>query len=109
MNKKTIYLIPLLFVFFTLIQPVQAQGRPEDKETVCFCHNINNNPVTICTDNEGLINGHMGHVENGDDTLGICSNAPSVPEFGTIMGAITLLSSTGGYLALKNRFFQPKN
>jgi hypothetical protein len=43
----------------------------------CFCHNINNNPETICTDNEGLINGHMGHVETDFDTLGACTGTPT--------------------------------
>lgn len=41
-------------------------------EEVCFCHNVNHNPHEICTDNDGQINGHMGHVRNGEDIIGSC-------------------------------------
>ncbi len=41
-------------------------------EEVCFCHNVEHNPHTICTDKEGLINGHMAHVESGFDALNEC-------------------------------------
>lgn len=44
-----------------------------EDERVCFCHNVNNNPHTICTDEQGEINGHTTHVNNGSDTQGECS------------------------------------
>ncbi|MCC6274012.1 MAG: DUF4114 domain-containing protein [Deltaproteobacteria bacterium] len=63
---------------------------PSDEEgpgakKVCFCHNVNHNPHTICTADEALINAHMAHV-NGEnpgvqDALGECEeeevHAPS--------------------------------
>jgi len=50
---------------------------------VCFCHNSGNNPETICTDNEGLISGHMGHVDDDFDSLGACTNTPTPTPTGT--------------------------
>ncbi len=44
---------------------------------VCFCHNLANNPHTICTDNEGQINGHLGHVGNEADAFGACVVTPT--------------------------------
>ena len=72
-------------------------------DNVCFCHNLANNPITICTDNQGLINGHNGHVENGTDSLGECPVPPQVPEFGLITGALALAGSAGSYFLLKKR------
>jgi hypothetical protein len=51
-----------------------AQAAPQK---VCFCHNVLHNPVTICTADQGLIQGHLGHVRNGEDTLGACLVSPS--------------------------------
>lgn len=41
-------------------------------ETVCYCHNVNHNPHTICTADRALQMGHTNHVNNGIDTLGEC-------------------------------------
>lgn len=54
--------------------PSETPGDEDGK--VCFCHNVTHHPHTICTSDEGLINGHMKHV-NGEvpgvvDTLGPC-------------------------------------
>lgn len=69
--KKLLFLVliaaALIFVGYFAV--MGASG----KEQVCFCHNVNHNPHTICTDNQGQINGHMGHVNNGEDTLGSCA------------------------------------
>jgi hypothetical protein len=56
-----------------------ASVSPKAKATVevCFCHNVNNNPITVCTDNQGLINGHQNHVDSGMDTLGRCVVTPT--------------------------------
>ena len=56
---------------------------------VCFCHNLNNNPITICTDNEGLISGHMGHVEGQSDSLGACTGTPTPTPTSTPTGTPT--------------------
>lgn len=48
-------------------------------EEVCFCHNIPHNPHTICTDVNGLINGHTAHVGTGFDTLGECAEELATP------------------------------
>ncbi|OGK55807.1 hypothetical protein A3J15_03855 [Candidatus Roizmanbacteria bacterium RIFCSPLOWO2_02_FULL_38_10] len=65
--KKIIllFLIILLGSFFSI-------ARAQEHETVCFCHNVLHNPVTICTDDDGLIQGHTAHVQNGSDILGEC-------------------------------------
>jgi prepilin-type N-terminal cleavage/methylation domain-containing protein len=42
------------------------------QNTVCFCHDVNNNPHTICTNVQGEINGHTAHVNNGTDIQGQC-------------------------------------
>lgn len=49
--------------------PVGAQAA---SDRVCFCHNVNHNPVDICTDNNALIEGHGNHVEKGADHFGRC-------------------------------------
>ncbi|KKQ67356.1 MAG: hypothetical protein US86_C0001G0283 [Candidatus Daviesbacteria bacterium GW2011_GWA2_38_24] len=46
---------------------------------VCFCHNVDNNPHTVCTSDEGEINGHMSHVRLGLDTEGPCPDPSSSP------------------------------
>lgn len=96
-----LFSVTLLIALFSIVTlPVYAQAP--DNEEVCFCHNINNNPITVCTSTEGLINGHMGHVENGSDTLGICAeDVPVVPEFGLITGIVALASSAGIFLKMK--------
>ncbi|HSA60553.1 MAG TPA: hypothetical protein VLJ37_12810, partial [bacterium] len=40
--------------------------------TVCYCHNVNHHPVTICTADRAFQMGHQNHVNNGVDTLGEC-------------------------------------
>ncbi len=54
--------------------PVEGDEGPSDK--VCFCHNINHNPHTICTANQALIHAHMAHVDGEvpgvEDALGVC-------------------------------------
>lgn len=41
-------------------------------DPVSFCHNGH----TITTDDTGLIEGHMRHVESGKDSLGGCTSSP---------------------------------
>lgn len=65
MNKGIITLFTIIF----LTTAVRSYAQPNE---VCFCHNLVNNPITICTSNAGLINGHQGHVVNGTDSLGQC-------------------------------------
>lgn len=54
-----------------------VQTYVQAADNVCFCHNVNNNPHTICTDDAGLINGHTDHVNNGTDTMGECPAEPT--------------------------------
>lgn len=49
-----------------------ALAAPAAQQEVCYCHNVNNNPVTICTNESGKKQGHDGHVNNGTDTIGAC-------------------------------------
>lgn len=89
----------LLTVAFASANVAKVQAVSE----VCFCHNLNNNPITICTDNQGLINGHQGHVDNETDSLGECPVPPEVPEFGLITGALAMIGSAGSFLVLKRK------
>jgi len=69
--------LPILVLFLVLAGLfVVKTGSSEARTEVCFCHNVNHNPQTICTSNSGWIEGHMRHVNNGEDTLGSCP-APS--------------------------------
>lgn len=63
-------------VFFGL---VYSFPKAFASNQICFCHNVNHNPHTICTSNQAVINGHTSHVRNGEDTLGICSVARPTP------------------------------
>lgn len=103
MTIKSTLLPIVAFVLLTLTAQQTYAQRPTDnpKQTVCFCHNINNNPTTICTDNQGLINGHQGHVDAGNDTLGACPEVPAIPEFGIITGVAALVTSAGSYFIFK--------
>jgi hypothetical protein len=104
----SIALIALTLALLVSPSLVQAQSQP-----VCFCHNYINNPVTICTDDDGLINGHMAHVESGIDLLGECPaptptptpgpTPPPVPEFGLVTGLIALAGSTGAFGLFRKR------
>jgi hypothetical protein len=48
-------------------------------ERTCFCHNVNNNPHTVCTSNKGEIQGHLRHTRNGQDTRGECPKPTPPP------------------------------
>lgn len=67
--KKIIFLstFVLLCAYFSFVN-----AQTDEHIVVCFCHNIINNPHTICTDDDGLIQGHSAHVQNGFDSLGEC-------------------------------------
>lgn len=59
--------LALILAAFTL-----ATSSVSAVAQTCFCHNVLHNPHTICTSNQGLISGHMAHVQSGFDSLGIC-------------------------------------
>lgn len=72
------YLLALSFLFPLSLQAKTDEARGQEK--VCFCHNVNHNPHTICTANPALIQAHMDHV-NGEvpgvmDSLGECEGEP---------------------------------
>ncbi|MDL1870811.1 hypothetical protein FBR05_01240 [Deltaproteobacteria bacterium PRO3] len=81
------YLLALSFLFPLSLQAKTDEARGQEK--VCFCHNVNHNPHTICTANPALIQAHMDHV-NGEvpgvmDSLGECESEPDpsdVPDDG---------------------------
>lgn len=80
------YSLIVFFILVTFIIMVAALavgmgpvGKAQATVDVCFCHNIANNPITVCTDNAGLIFGHMGHVGNGSDSLGRCAVPTATP------------------------------
>lgn len=61
-----------LLGFFILTLGLTRVTEVHADREVCFCHNVQHNPHTICTDNQGEIRGHLGHVHNGTDYLGQC-------------------------------------
>lgn len=71
------YIVLFLLQFPVIGYASECKLTAKPKEKVCFCHNIKHNPHTICTSNEGLINGHYKHVKEGDDYLGECKAVPS--------------------------------
>lgn len=70
MIKKNWEIWILIFILGLLI--FWAAASANAVQQVCFCHNVNHNPHTICTSNQGQINGHLSHVNNGEDNLGPC-------------------------------------
>src|SRR3989338_7797190 len=75
MKKFVLIFFSLTLVAFAYVSRSFAQQN----NNVCFCHNLTHNPVTICTSNQGLINGHLQHVADGTDSLGECSNPTNTP------------------------------
>lgn len=75
----TVVIIAFLFLGFVFYfwRVGNAGATVQIEQNVCFCHNVNNNPHTICTSNQGLINGHLGHVNNGLDYVGACVVTPT--------------------------------
>ncbi len=83
--KKFLFAIGLLTLCY--VKPALATFGHEEshgQEKVCFCHNINHNPHTICTAKPALIHAHMRHVDGEvpgvQDSLGVCPNGPDVEE-----------------------------
>lgn len=77
----TAIFVPVVTFIFLLVvqrQEVEATQGPYENETVCFCHNLSNNPHTICTSNNALKVGHSLHVAQGNDSFGECQVVPTV-------------------------------
>lgn len=75
LGSTLVILGTILVLWKPSVTPVDAHQGPYPHETVCFCHNVEHNPHTICTNVQGLINGHMAHVQTGFDTLGQCTQS----------------------------------
>lgn len=81
----------------------------------CICHNVQNNPVEICTDDDSYKVGHGAHLDSGFDSFGACPGTivtptpteneptPAVPEFGLLTGLAAFAVSTGSYLMMKKK------
>jgi len=72
-GKASVLVLTAIFVISAFLLGKSLTSVSATTE-VCFCHNVNHNPHTICTSNQGEINGHSGHVNNGSDTLGACAS-----------------------------------
>src|SRR3989338_1549463 len=72
MKGKTIIILITFFIAVAGVGMVRAQSN--GREEVCFCHNIINNPVTICTDNDALKVAHQTHIDQGFDLPGSCES-----------------------------------
>jgi len=73
--KKVLLIMSLIFMGLALRGYIFASNT-----MVCFCHNVNHNPHTICTSVQGQINGHQNHVNNGEDIEGPCAIITSIHE-----------------------------
>ena len=86
MNKRNYLILAVLGLGLAIQLPMAKASQESDllldsevsenAEKVCFCHNVNHEPHTICTADEALIQAHMDHV-NGEvpgveDELGEC-------------------------------------
>ena len=87
MRDLRFYWIALAVLFAGFFLALRFTPKAGATTEVCFCHNLEHNPITICTDNEGLINGHMGHVEEEKDSLGQCI-VPTPTEVATPSGTL---------------------
>ena len=76
------FLLGIAFLFSNNVRVTEAQPNGingNNHQEVCFCHNVNQNPHTICTDDQGEIRGHRRHVRNGQDTFGECERPTPTP------------------------------
>lgn len=69
-RRITHFIILTLFIFFF----ATAADKPEALEESCICHNINNNPKTVCISNKKNLKGHYKHIKKGIDRIGRCPN-----------------------------------
>lgn len=99
----------LLLVISAMIAATPSYAVSEKR---CLCHNAQNNPHEVCSDDDSYKEGHENHLESGFDILGQCpvttisvtpTEAPAVPEFGLLSGLVTVALSTGSYVMLKKR------
>ena len=72
MNSNLIKVFFVGLALLILLIAVSTVSAGKNQEKVCFCHNVNRNPHTICTSNKGKIKGHTKHVKNGTDYVGRC-------------------------------------
>ena len=88
-----------IILFFALVLAASyfsfVNAQTEEHEAIYFFHNIVHNPVTICTDDDGLIQGHMAHVQGGFDSLRECpaitpTLAPTIAEPTVTLPTITI-------------------
>jgi len=120
-------------LMITLVAILGATPTQAVSDKVCVCHNVNNNPVELCADDDSFKEGHQNHIDSGFDILDVCPAVavpsatptpstfvpsptptgtvveptgevtPEVPEFGLLTGMVTLAMSTGSYFMLKRK------
>lgn len=76
--KDILIIIATIFLVFVVVRYFNAKPAEATRNRVCFCHNVQNNPHTICTSKKGKIEGHSRHVKNGRDYNGECRVEPTV-------------------------------
>ena len=87
LNKILAFLAGLLvgiaFGYIVWGAPTPATAGPEITNgidhRVCICHNATNNPQTICSDWESILEGHGRHWRSGFDELGRCPRPTPTP------------------------------
>ena len=78
MGDSKINRLALIGIAVSFLSPWWAQAAkptfPSDPPpaTVCYCHNVNHHPHTVCTADRAFQQGHQNHVNNGIDALGEC-------------------------------------
>lgn len=107
--KLLLTIIAVLATLGLILNIRVAEATREQHIEVCFCHNVNHNPHTICTDDDGKINGHNNHVNNGEDYLGECEEEPTgVPATQGVTP--TVIDATGTPSAtLTPTIYEPSN
>lgn len=65
-------------LMITLVAILGATPTQAVSEKVCVCHNVNNNPVELCADDDSFKEGHQNHIDSGFDILDVCP-AVAVP------------------------------
>lgn len=93
-----IVIIGSLLILAGLFVPVSiVYAEPSEDGKVAICHVTPNHQQTLSV-SESALDAHLGH----GDSLGPCPVA-EIPEFGSIAGAIALLTSGGSFLLFKRR------
>jgi len=79
-NNSLVVIVALVAIFFGTLSLNKAQAVDLDQSPeVCFCHNVNSEPQTVCTSDSETMSLHSQHVTGEIDTLGACQEEEISP------------------------------